>query len=411
MPQPAHSPFSAVQLKDYSYQLPEEAIAKYPLAKRDQSRLLVYRQKEISHRQFRELPDLLPAKSLLFFNNTKVIPARMLFRKETGAQIELFLLQPVSPSTIMSEALSQTSRCSWQCMIGNLKRWKEGQPLFRHFMLNGQEITVKALLKDRSEGLVDFSWDGENISFAELVEAGGQVPLPPYLNREAEAEDKPRYQTVYSQAAGAVAAPTAGLHFTEEVLQKLKEKGVSIDFLTLHVSAGTFRPIKDSVKEHPMHREQLIIRQGNLRSLLTAEGPVIAVGTTSMRTLESLYWYGVRLLQEPEAPFSIRKEEAYAYREEALPPAKEAFKAVLDKMEREGLEELWGETEIFIVPGYRFRVCRGLITNFHQPESTLILLIAAFIGPGWRALYQEALEKGYRFLSYGDSSFLFPEQE
>lgn len=411
MPQPAHSPFSAVQLKDYRYQLPDEAIAKYPLTRRDQSRLLVYRQKEISHRQFGELPDLLPARSLLFFNNTKVIPARMLFQKETGAQIELFLLQPVSPSTIMSEALSQTSHCSWQCMIGNLKRWKEEQPLFRHFIFNGQKITVKALLKDRSEGLVDFSWDGENISFAELVEAGGQVPLPPYLNREAEAEDKPRYQTVYSQAAGAVAAPTAGLHFTEEVLQQLEQKNISTDFLTLHVSAGTFRPIKDSVEEHPMHREQLIIRKNNLRSLLTAEGPVIAVGTTSMRTLESLYWYGVRLLESSVAPFFIRKEEAYAYREEDLPHTKEAFKAVLDKMEREGLEELWGETEIFIVPGYRFRVCRGLITNFHQPESTLILLIAAFIGPRWRSLYQEALDKGYRFLSYGDSSFLFPEQE
>lgn len=411
MPQSPHFPFPAVRLEDYRYQLPEEAIAKYPLARRDQSRLLVYRQKEISHRQFRELPELLPANSLLFFNNTKVIPARMLFRKETGAQIELFLLEPVSPSPIMSEALSQTDRCSWQCMIGNLKRWKEDQPLLRHFMLNGQEITVKALLKDRSKGLVDFSWNGDNISFAELVEAGGQVPLPPYLNREAEAEDRPRYQTVYSQAAGAVAAPTAGLHFTEEVLQELKEKDIATDFLTLHVSAGTFRPIKESVEEHPMHREQLIIRKNNLHSLLTAAGPVIAVGTTSMRTLESLYWYGVRLLQDPQAPFFIRKEEAYAYREEELPDTKQAFEAVLHKMEKEEREELWGETEIFIVPGYRFRVCKGLITNFHQPESTLVLLIAAFIGPTWRRLYGEALEKGYRFLSYGDSSFLFPEQE
>ena len=410
MVKPAHSLFPAVKLEDYLYHLPEEAIAKYPLAERDQSRLLVYQQEEITHRQFRELPDLLPEKSLLFFNNTKVIPARMLFRKETGAQIELFLLQPVEPSGIMSEALSQTSQCSWKCMIGNLKRWKENQPLSRLFNLNGQELTIHAELTDRSKGIVRFRWEAEKVSFAELVEAAGQIPLPPYLNRKAEESDRPRYQTVYSQAAGAVAAPTAGLHFTEKVLQQLEQKQIAIDYLTLHVSAGTFQPIKDTVEAHPMHREQLIIHRRNIRSLLRAEGPVIAVGTTSMRTLESLYWYGVQLLQNPTASFFITKEEAYAHAENKLPESRKAFEAVLHKMEEEKLEELWGETEIFIVPGYRFRVCKGLITNFHQPESTLILLVAAFIGPNWQQVYREALKKGYRFLSYGDSSFLYPEK-
>jgi S-adenosylmethionine:tRNA ribosyltransferase-isomerase len=411
MVQTAHSHFSAVKLQDYLYHLPEESIARYPLAERDQSRLLVYNKEKIAHRKFRELPELLPANSLLFFNNTRVIPARMLFRKETGAQIELFLLQPQSPSTIMSEALSQTSRCSWQCMIGNLKRWKEDKPLSRSFQLNGQEVTISAALADRSKGIVSFSWEADNISFAELVEATGQIPLPPYLNREAEEADKPRYQTVYGHTAGAVAAPTAGLHFTEEVLKQIKQKGISIDYLTLHVSAGTFRPIKNKVEEHPMHCEQLIIHQRNLRELLAAEGPVVAVGTTSMRTLESLYWYGVHLLKKPDARFFVTKDEAYSYPEHELPSSKKAFEAILNRMEKEGIEELWGETEIFIVPGYRFRVCKGLVTNFHQPESTLILLVAAFVGPGWRNIYQEALEEKYRFLSYGDSSFLYPEQE
>ncbi len=296
-------------------------------------------------------------------------------------------------------------------MIGNQKRWKDEQALQRTFVLNGQEVSVEATLADRSKGLVRFSWEAENVTFAELVEAAGQIPLPPYLNREPEEADKPRYQTVYSQAAGAVAAPTAGLHFTEEVLAQIAQRGISSDFLTLHVSAGTFRPIKDKVEEHPMHCEQLVIHQRNLRNLLAAKGPVVAVGTTSMRSLESLYWYGVKLLKNQEASFFITKEEAYTYPEQELPDSKKAFEAVLRKMQQEGKEELWGETEIFIIPGYKFRVVKGLVTNFHQPESTLILLVAAFVGPNWRKLYQEALEKGYRFLSYGDSSFLFPEQE
>ena len=400
--------FSSIRLEDYIYHLPDEAIAKHPLPQRDSSRLLVYRKGEILHEKFRNIPQLLSDNSCMFFNNTKVIPARVLFRKETGAQIEIFLLDPVSPSTVLSEVLSQTSRCSWHCMIGNLKRWKEGQALERQVHYAGQEVTVTAVLDKWESGEVSFSWDGENISFAELVEAAGEVPLPPYLNRKAEESDKPRYQTVYSKAEGAVAAPTAGLHFTPEVLQELEQKGISIDYLTLHVSAGTFRPIKDKVEDHPMHREQLIINRQNLQNLIQRKGKVIAVGTTSMRTLESLYWYGVKLMNEPEALFFITKEEAYNYPEDTLPDAGTAFNEVLKRMDALQKDEIWGETEIFIIPSYKFRVCEGLVTNFHQPESTLILLVAAFIGDNWKQLYQEALATGYRFLSYGDSSLLLP---
>ena len=401
------SPFADIQLENYRYQLPDEAIAKYPLPERDQSKLLLYREGNIHHQQFREVPDLLPDNSLLFFNNTKVIPARLFFRKESGAQIELFLLQPASPAVLISELLSAEREGRWKCMIGNLKRWKEGTELSRTLKVEGKEVRVRARLENRSEGLVYFFWE-QDISFAAIVEAAGEIPLPPYLNRKPEETDKPRYQTVYSQEAGAVAAPTAGLHFTQAVLDQLAQKGIESNYLTLHVSAGTFRPIKDSVAEHPMHREQLIVRRRNIEALLAAKGPVIAVGTTSMRTLESLYWYGVKLLTQPDALFFISKEEAYGYKEGALPTPEAALKAILNKMEAEGKEEIWGETEIFIVPGYRFQLVKGLVTNFHQPESTLILLIASFIGPDWKKVYQEALLGGYRFLSYGDSSLLLP---
>lgn len=408
MGHPPHNPFASVKLEDYRYQLPDEAIAKYPLAERDQSRLLVYRQGKIEHHGFKSVADQLPADSLLFFNNTKVIPARMHFRKVTGAQIEIFLLHPVAPSTVISEVLSQQSECSWECMIGNLKRWPEDSILERKLQLNGEEVTVRARLENRPAGRVHFSWEAKDVRFAELVEAGGEVPLPPYLNRKAEEADKPRYQTIYSEAEGAVAAPTAGLHFTPAVMESLRQKGIDSDYLTLHVSAGTFRPIKNSVAEHPMHREQIIIKRRNLEKLLQARGAVIPVGTTSMRTLESLFWYGVKLLQDPAASFFIGKDEAYGYAEEAVPAPQQAIAAVLQKMDREHTDELWGETEIFIIPSYRFRLCKGLLTNFHQPESTLVLLIAAFIGPAWQEVYQQALEENYRFLSYGDSSLLLP---
>lgn len=400
--------FPGLKTEDFLYHLPEEAIAKYPLTARDQSRLLFYNRGEISHHIFGNIPHLLPPKSRLFFNNTKVIPARLFFSKETGAKIEIFLLQPAEEGTLISEVLGRTHGSTWLCLIGNLKRWKEGSTLERKLLLNGEEVSLLASLESAGKGLVRFHWNSHNVSFAELVEAGGEVPLPPYLNRKAEENDKKQYQTIYSLKEGAVAAPTAGLHFTEEVMAGLEKAGVSAHYLTLHVSAGTFRPIKGAIENHPMHREQVVSSRAVIAELIKEGGKVIAVGTTSMRTLESLYWYGVKLLKNPEAPFFISKEEAYGYKEENLPGRSLAFSAVLEKMERDRQEELWGETEIFIVPSYRFRVCQGLITNFHQPESTLILLVAAFLGQDWRRVYQEALSSKYRFLSYGDSSLLLP---
>lgn len=411
--------FSAIALEEYRYTLPEERIAKHPLTERDQSKLLVYEPgqafkeaseaEEVRHHHFYELPELLPENSLLVFNNTKVIPARLLFKKETGAIIELFLLQPLAPTTDIQLAMGASGFTIWECMIGNRKRWKLGQPLRSSLMINKQEIVIEAQLQANDSSAVALGWTPKEITFAEIVEAAGEIPLPPYLKRSAELSDKERYQTVYSSQKGAVAAPTAGLHFTTPLLERLARKGISTEQLTLHVGAGTFQPIKASnLAEHPMHCEQMVITEENIQHLLRHTGKVIAVGTTSMRTLESLYWYGVKLLQNPDAPFFISKSEAYGYEEQLLPSYTTALEAVLQKIKRQPDRQLKGETEIFIVPGYSFKVCKGLITNFHQPESTLMLLVAAFVGNNWKSLYHEALSSEYRFLSYGDSSLLLP---
>lgn len=402
--------FDAISLDEYRYPLPDDKIAKHPLAQRDKSKLLFYQAGTILHQQFRDLPGLLPAGSMLVFNNTRVIPARLHFRKETGALIEIFLLQPQAPVTDIQQAMAITGSCQWECMIGNRKRWKPDQPLLMELSIDGKQLMIKARLTDPATSMVAFEWQPADISFAALVEAAGEIPLPPYLNRKAGPEDTERYQTVYSSQKGAVAAPTAGLHFTPQLLNELKQQNFSTEQLTLHVGAGTFQPIKESdLSRHPMHREQLVITEENLRHLLEHSGPLISVGTTSMRTLESLYWYGVKLLlQDPQAPFFISKDECYQYGAAELPTASQALAAVLSKIQQLPERTLRGETEIFIVPGYQFKLCKGLITNFHQPESTLMLLVAAFIGPAWKQVYQQALEHDYRFLSYGDSSLLLP---
>ena len=326
--------FETVQLEDYRYSLPEERIAKHPLPERDKSKLLLYKQSNIEHRHFYELPDLLPQHSLLVFNNTKVIPARLQFKKDTGALIEIFLLQPVAPSADIQTAMSATGFSIWQCMIGNRKRWRPEQTLQLLLNVRGQEVQLEAKQGPESSE-VTFHWNSDDIHFAELIEAAGEIPLPPYLNRKAEKEDKDRYQTVYSSQNGAVAAPTAGLHFTPAVLERLKEKGIQTEELTLHVGAGTFQPIKENnLALHPMHREQVVISESNVRQLLNHKGPLISVGTTSMRSLESLYWYGVKLIHDPAAPFFITKEESYQYEEEQLPTREEALKAVLKKVEQ-----------------------------------------------------------------------------
>jgi S-adenosylmethionine:tRNA ribosyltransferase-isomerase len=401
------SPEIQINLSEYTYDLADEKIAKYPLAERDQSKLLFYQQGAIVHRNFKDVVELIPAKTTLFFNNTKVIPARLIFNKKTGAQIEIFLLKPFLPSTILSIVMEEKQSVAWECMVGNFKKWKDDNPLERVLTLNGSQVSLKAYVHDRKKRLIRFEWNDASISFAEIVEASGKVPLPPYLNRAAEESDKPRYQTVYSQHDGAVAAPTAGLHFTPEILKALENKGIRESFLTLHVSAGTFQPIKaENILEHPMHSEQLVVTKESIADVVAAEDKIIAVGTTSMRTLESLYWFGVRLMNGNEV-FVIQKLEPYQDYE-SLPSRKSAFEAILSWMELNNLNQIIGTTEIFIFPGYEFRVCDGLITNFHQPGSTLILLVAAFIGADWKKLYDQALENNYRFLSYGDSSLLMP---
>ncbi len=392
----------SIPISDYTYNLPEGRIAHHPLDNRDESKLLVYKRGMISHKSFRQLPEELDSRDILFFNDTRVIPARLLFEKETGATIEIFLLNPLKPSTILSDALAATSAATWACTIGNLKRWNEGVVLRKSIATT----ILEARLLDRQAGQVEFSWTG-SASFAEILQEAGKIPLPPYIRRPAEASDQQRYQTVYAHFEGAVAAPTAGLHFTEDVLQGIQSKGVLCEFLTLHVSAGTFMPVKnENAIEHPMHREQVVVDRSVIEKLLAPGRRVVAVGTTAMRTLESIYWYGAKLCKDPKATFSISSFEPY---EDLDPPSlSQSLKAILEMIDRNRLTRIVGETAIYIVPGYQFRVCNALITNFHQPGSTLLLLIAAFIGKDWKTVYQEALAKDYRFLSYGDSSLLLP---
>ena len=389
-----------IEVKNFSYQLPPDKIAKYPLSERDQSKLLFLKNGKIKHHKFVELPELLPLRSTLFFNDTKVIPARIIFQKSSGAYIEIFLLSPIHPSTLLDETMRSTTTCSWKCTIGNLRRWNHGS-LSKN--VAGENLTVT--LVDRQNGTVQFDWTGSS-TFAEMLQRTGNTPLPPYLNREADAIDEERYQTVYSNRQGAVAAPTAGLHFTPAVMAVLKEKGFQLDFLSLHVSAGTFQPIKvENAADHHMHQEQVVFTRLNIESLIRAE-TVVAVGTTSLRTLESIYWYGVKLIRDPSAEFDL--DQQYAYTQQDPPKAADALEAVRYHMQTYDIETITGETSIYIVPGYRFRLCHGLITNFHQPSSTLILLVAAFIGDDWKRVYEEALAHDYRFLSYGDSSLLLP---
>ena len=397
----------SIDLRDFEYTLPEERIAKFPLEKRDSSQLLQYKNGKIDHFHFYNLPDLLASDTLLVYNNTKVIPARLIFQRETGARIEVFLLQPVAPTTVISEIMLSKNPVTWETMIGNAKKWKEGEILTGTIQLGDKEVILSAKIVDREKKQVVFSWSDEQVAFVDLVEASGEVPLPPYLYRKPVEDDKSRYQTVYSKNEGAVAAPTAGLHFTEEVLQTLEEKGVKKEFLTLHVSAGTFQPIKEeNVAFHPMHSEQMEVKRETVEKLLAHSGKIVAVGTTSVRTLESMYWFGVNLLEKKGSAFAVEKLVPYESRT-YLPTRKEVLTALLEEMDRSSQDTLLGTTEIFLFTGYQFRLVDGLITNFHQPGSTLMLLISAILGEDWKKVYQEALAQNYRFLSYGDSSLLW----
>lgn len=396
-----------IDLKDYEYTLPEDRIAKFPLQKRDSSKLLHVKKDQVEHLHFYNLPELLSPDTLLVYNDTKVIPARLIFQRETGARIEIFLLQPTAPTTVIPEIMLAKHPVTWETMIGNVKKWKDGEILKGQVTVNGKEIVLSAELLDREKKAVRFSWDNAEIAFVDLVEASGEVPLPPYLNRKPTESDKSRYQTVYSKKEGAVAAPTAGLHFTDEIFEKLRTKGIQEAQVTLHVSAGTFQPIKaENVIEHPMHSEQIQITRETIEKLLAQKGNTVAVGTTSVRTLESLFWYGVKLLEGKGEEFRIEKLFAYENRKN-VPGKSESLLAILELMDKNGLDSILGSTEIFIFPGYRYQMIEGLITNFHQPGSTLILLIATILGEKWKKIYQEALENDYRFLSYGDSSLLW----
>jgi S-adenosylmethionine:tRNA ribosyltransferase-isomerase len=391
----------SIKTKDYEYDLPSEQIALYPLAERDQSKLLVYKQGTIGHHQFNQIANFLPKSSTLFFNDTKVIPARLHFQKTTGATIEIFLLNPADSKELVQQAMATTATSRWICTIGNLKRWTDSTILIKEH----NEINLTAKIVDRTKSIVEFSWQPQSKSFAEIITIMGLTPLPPYLNRKAEASDRTAYQTVYSHYDGAVAAPTAGLHFTDRILNELTTQGHFTQFLTLHVSAGTFQPIKvENALNHVMHNEQVVVTKKNVAAVLSAKS-IVAIGTTSMRTLESLYWYGVKLIDNPAADFKIEQGDPYKLPQHV--DLKSAFNKVLDHFNTKGIEVLTGQTSIYMVPGYSFKVVDALITNFHQPGSTLILLIAAFAGPGWKTIYEEALKNKYRFLSYGDSSLLF----
>ncbi|GAB2768423.1 S-adenosylmethionine:tRNA ribosyltransferase-isomerase [Hymenobacter luteus] len=400
-----------LSIHDFTYHLPPERIAPEPLPNRDQSRLLLYQAGTISDRYFYEVPALLPADSLLVFNDTKVVRARLFARRPTGGIVELFCLEPVAPHRAIEPAMQQTGSCVWKCLVGNGKRWKTGAVTLE-FEAAGQAAVLTAERVEQGEGyaLIRFSWEPAALPFAEVLRGAGHLPLPPYLNRTDTAADAVRYQTVYATHEGAVAAPTAGLHFSDAVLAELGSRSVAAAHVTLHVGAGTFQPVKAaSMEGHPMHGEPISVTAATLRQLLNhLPQPIIAVGTTSLRTLESLYWLGARLLQESQTEPSWHVSQWQPYQDQPAVTAADAFTALLRHLEERNSATLHATTQLLIAPGYQFRVIRGLITNFHQPESTLLLLVAALLGPDWRRVYDHALAHNYRFLSYGDSSLLLP---
>jgi S-adenosylmethionine:tRNA ribosyltransferase-isomerase len=397
-----------IKTADYTYFLPEERIAKYPLAERDSSKLLYYKHNSISDNIFRDLPSLLPKDSLLVFNNTKVIRARLFFKKDTGANIEVFCLEPLAPFDFAVN-LSSGPGVEWKCLVGNLKKWKSGE-ISCSFAHEGKikTLTAKQVGGEGDVKRICFSWDDETLSFSEVLQSIGHIPIPPYLNRIDEVSDNIRYQTIYSKTEGSVAAPTAGLHFTQELFKELERTGISKAEVTLHVSAGTFKPVKsEKIADHEMHVERFIIDRKTVLKLL--EKRIIAVGTTSVRTLESIYWLGVAILSgEVSQTDNLKVTQWQPYEKSSDIPAEQSLVAIVGLMDRRGVDSLSVETGIIIVPGYKFRLVNGLVTNFHQPGSTLLLLVAAFIGDKWKEIYAHALESGYRFLSYGDSMLLLP---
>ncbi|MFW6277171.1 MAG: S-adenosylmethionine:tRNA ribosyltransferase-isomerase [Prolixibacteraceae bacterium] len=396
--------FKEIRIADFSYDLPDERIAKYPLSKRDESKVLIWQKGEIKQELFKNVSQFIPEYSTLVFNNTKVIHARLFFRKKTGAKIEIFCLEPVQPADYQI-AFQEKGKVLWKCMVGNARKWKD-EKLQKEILIKGKPVVIEAEKREQLDNSfhIQFKWNG-SFTFAEIIEHAGVLPIPPYLNRETEQSDEQTYQTVYAKIDGSVAAPTAGLHFTEPVLENLRKKNVQTREITLHVGAGTFQPVKaETISGHNMHHEQVVISKKIIEDLISAEGKIIAVGTTSVRSLESLYWLGLQLEKQKiiSPPFVITQWEPYENESEI--PLKKALLNLIGFLEKEGKDELQFSTQIIIVPGYDFKLIEGMITNFHQPQSTLLLLISAFLGNDWKKVYDYALKHDFRFLSYGDSS-------
>jgi len=407
------------QLSDYDYALPEDKIAIHPLKERDLAKMLVYdANQNLIHSQFSKIGDYLPQSSLLVLNDTRVIHARLLFRKESGSKIEVFCLHPISPFTEINLAMQEASpqpspegegEYTWQCMAGNQRKWKVDETL--EMPLNNGGILRATLVEKMGRAvIVNFSWSPSELSFAAVLEMAGKMPLPPYIHREAEAEDETEYQTVFAKNDGAVAAPTAGLHFTETLLNDLRTNGIETEYVTLHVGSGTFQPVEhENVLEHPMHREQVMFSKKLIDKILSGKYKITATGTTVLRALESLYWFGNELETNPEtSDFFIEKLQPYQSSSQI--PLQKSMQNISNWMDQRSIDTLHGETEIFIFPPYKFMVCNALITNFHLPKSTLLMLVSAFIGDDWKRIYEVALENDYRFLSYGDGMLLIRSQ-
>lgn len=404
--------FAGINLSDYNYPLPRTRIAQYPLKKRDESKLLIYKNRKISSAVFSEIPEFLPSDCLMVYNETRVIQARLPFIKDSGAAIEIFCLEPHWPTSEIQQAFIAKGEVHWKCLVGNSKKWKSGA-LTKIISIDGQYVQLWAnrLEKGESDFLISFSWQPQSLSFSQILDCAGIVPLPPYMDRQAEPDDKNRYQTIYAHSEGSVAAPTAGLHFTPEVMKKLAKKNIQTTDVTLHVGAGTFKPVSsDSIEGHEMHTEQINISKNTIEKLLeNLDKPLIAVGTTTTRTLESLYWHGVKLLtgQNNSKLIDIKQWDPYQPGLNTSIDNQQALNAILSEMKKNDQDHISGQTQLMIVPGYRFRFVDILITNFHMPKSTLLLLVSAFIGEDWKTAYQYALNNDYRFLSYGDSCLFF----
>ena len=402
-----------ISIEDYNYPLPDERIAKYPLGERDASKLLVLKNGELTSSHFKNINDFLPKDSLLIFNETKVVRARLQFTKESGAAIEIFCLEPITGNGDYQLAFSSSSPSEWRCLVGNSRRWKSDK-LSLEVTVNSQQSTVnrqatlyaERLEKNDNYSVVRFSWEPAELSFAEILEAAGEIPLPPYLHREAEASDRERYQTVFAKHEGSVAAPTAGLHFTNELIDRLKNDGIAFEEVTLHVGAGTFRPVSsETIGEHEMHSETIVVRMSCIENLIkNCNKTIIPVGTTSMRTIESLYWIGLMLIEEGLEERNLHLNQWFPYKErESLPSAEESLSTILKYMEMHKMEVFHASTALMIAPSCKINIAKALITNFHQPKSTLLLLVSALIGNKWKEAYQYALDNDFRFLSYGDS--------